>query len=40
MNDLSIIVGIERELIMLLKCILVLGFLVLVGIVFVVARLA
>jgi len=38
-NDLSIIVGIEREL-MLLKCILVLVFLVLVAIVFVVARFA
>ena len=35
-NDLSIIVGIGRELIMLLKCILVLVFLVLVAIVFVV----
>ena len=39
-NDLSIIVGIARELIMLLKCILVLNFLVLVAIVFVVAKLA
>ena len=39
-NDLSIIVGIGRELIMLLKCILVLGFLVLVAIVFVVAKLS
>ena len=39
-NDLSIIVGIGCELIMLLKCILVLDFLVLVVIVFVVARLA
>ena len=39
-NDLSIIVGIGRELIMLLKCILVLIFLVLVAIVFVVAKLA
>ena len=39
-NDLSIIVGIERELIILLKCILVLVFLVLVAIVFVVAKLA
>ena len=38
-NDLPIIVGIERELIMMLKCILVLVFLVLVEIVFVVARL-
>ena len=38
-NDLSIIVGIGRELIML-KCILVLVFLVLVAIVFVVAKLA
>lgn len=39
-NDLSIIVGIGRELIMLLKCILVLTFLVLVAIVFVVAKLS
>jgi len=39
-NDLSIIVGIGRELIMLLKCILVLVCLVLIAIVFVVARLA
>ena len=39
-NDLSIIVGIGRELIMLLKCILVLVFLVLVVVVFVVAKLA
>ena len=39
-NDLSITVGIRRELIMLLKCILVLVFLVLVAIVFVVAKLA
>ena len=38
-NDLSIIVGIGRELIMLLKCILVLVFLVLGAIVFVVAKL-
>ena len=38
-NDLSIIVGIGRKLIMLLKCILVLVFLVLVAIVFVVAKL-
>ena len=39
-NDLSIIVGIGREQIMLLKCILVLVFLVLVAIVFVVAKLS
>ena len=39
-NDLSIIVGIGRELIMLLKCILVLFFLMLVAIVFVVAKLS
>ena len=39
-NDLSIIVGIGRELIMFLKCILVLVFLVLVAIVFVVAKLS
>ena len=39
-NDLSIIVGIRRELIMLLKCILVLVFLLLVVSVFVVAKLA
>ena len=39
-NDLSIIVRIGRELIMLLKCILVLVFLVLVVIVFVVAKLS
>ena len=39
-NDLSIIDGIGRELIMLLKCILVLVFLVLVAIVFVVAKLS
>ena len=37
-NDLTIIVGIGRELIILLKCILVLVFLVLVAIVFVVAK--
>lgn len=39
-NDLSIIVGIGRELIMLLKCILAFVFLVLVAIVFVVAKLS
>ena len=39
-NNLSIIVGIGRELIMLLKYILVLVFLVLVAIVFVVAKLS
>ena len=38
-NDLSIIVGIGRELIMLLKRILVMVFLVLVAIVFVVVKL-
>ena len=38
-NDLSILAGIGRELIMLLKCILFLVFLVLAAIVFVVVKL-
>ena len=38
--QLSILVGIGRELIMLLKCILVLVFLLLVAVVFVVVRIA
>jgi hypothetical protein len=39
MNDLSILVGIGHEIIMLLKCILGLVCLVLVGTVYIVARL-
>ena len=40
MHDLSILVGIGREILMLLKCILALVFLVLVWIVYIVARLS
>ena len=42
MHDLSVLVGIGREILMLLKCILVLVlvFLVVVGIVYIVARLS
>ena len=39
-HDLSILVGIGREILMLLKCILALVFLVVVGIVYIVARLS
>ena len=39
-HDLSALVGIGREILMLLKCILVLVFLVVVGIVYIVARLS
>ena len=37
---LSVLVGIGREILMLLKCILALVFLVVVGIVYIVARLS
>ena len=39
MHDLSVLVGIGREILMLLKYILALVFLVVVGIVYIVARL-
>ena len=39
-HDLSILVGIDREILMLLKCILALVFLLVVGIVYIVARLS
>ena len=39
-RDLSVLVGIGREILMLLKCILDLVFLVVVGIVYIVARLS
>ena len=39
-HNLSILVGIGREILMLLKCILALVFLLLVGIVYIVARLS
>ena len=39
-GDLSILVGIGREILVLLKCILALVFLVVVGIVYIVARLS
>ena len=39
-HDLSVLVGIGREILMLLKCILALVFLVVVGIVYIVARLS
>ena len=39
-HDLSVLVGIGREILMLLKCILVLVFLLVVGIVYVLARLS
>jgi hypothetical protein len=39
-EDLSVLVGIGREILMLLKCILALVFLVVVGIVYIVARLS
>jgi len=38
MEDLCVLVGIGREILVLLKCILVLVFLVVVGIVYIVAR--
>ena len=40
MHDLSVLVGIGREILMLLKCILTLVFLVVVGIVYIIARLS
>ena len=40
MHDLSILVGIGREILMLLKCILALVLLVVVGIVYIIARLS
>ena len=39
-HDLSILVGIGHEILMLLKCILALVFLMVVGIVYIVARLS
>ena len=39
-NDLSVLVAYDHEIIMLLKCIVVLVCLVIVGIVYVVARLS
>jgi hypothetical protein len=39
-GDLSILVGIGHEILVLLKCILALVFLVVVGIVYIVARLS
>jgi hypothetical protein len=39
-EDLSVLVGIGREILVLLKCILALVFLVVVGIVYIVARLS
>ena len=39
-GDLSILVGIGREILVLLKCILALVFLVVVGIVYIVAMLS
>ena len=40
MGDLSVLVGIGREILVLLKCILALVFIVVVGIVYIVARLS
>ena len=40
MHDLSILVGIGHEILMLLKCILALVFLVVVGIVYIIERLS
>ena len=40
MHDLSVLVRIGREILMLLKCILALVFLVVVGIVYIVVRLS
>ena len=40
MHDLSVLVRIGREILMLLKCILALVFLVVVGIVYIIARLS
>ena len=39
-HDLSVLLGIGREILMLLKCILALVFLEVVGIVYIVARLS
>ena len=39
-RNLSVLVGIDREILVLLKCILALVFLVVVGIVYIVARLS
>ena len=39
-GDLSVLVGIGREILVLLKCILALVFLVVVGIVYIVARIS
>jgi hypothetical protein len=40
MGDLSVLAGIDREILVLLKCILALVFLVVVGIVYIVAMLS
>ena len=40
MGDLSVLFGIGREILVLLKCILALVFLVVVGIVYIVARIS
>ena len=40
MGDMSVLVGIGHEILVLLKCILALVFLVVVGIVYIVARLS
>ena len=40
MHDLSVLVGIGRGILVLLKCILALVFLVVVGIVYIVARIS
>ena len=39
-HDLSVLVGIGREILMLLKCILAFVFVLIVGIVYIVARLS
>ena len=39
-HDLSVLVGIGREILILLKCILALVFLLVVGIVYIIARLS
>ena len=39
-GDLSVLVGIGREILVLLKCILALVFLVVVGIIYIVARIS
>ena len=39
-HDMSVLVGIGHEILMLLKCILALVFLVIIGIVYIVARIS